>query len=139
MEDEEVIQILMDLDAGDSLERADLKQLFDVFDVVRDGSVTVLELMDTLLKLRGSPQKRDMVASWVALQHLMNLFKDFQSSTLITLDQLVECQSSQVTDLTPAGVPVPPPRITNPPSPDSTGCQRPRKSSLGSEASVAWS
>jgi len=52
--------------------------LFEMFDTNGSGSISVVELVETLVKLRGDPQKSDMVAAWVGLRALHEKFECFQ-------------------------------------------------------------
>eukprot|EP00415_Alexandrium_ostenfeldii_P003709 UN3709 len=61
MQDDEVSILLEDLD----IILTNRVGLFDMFDVGNNGLVTVAEVVGTLLKVRGEPQKSDMIASWV--------------------------------------------------------------------------
>lgn len=92
LDDSTVSEILCELDIGDNLEHADRKQLFDLFDSDGDGSITLLEMIDTLMKLRGSAQKRDMVAAWVGLQNLRDSFQSLELSIKEFIPQALDNQ-----------------------------------------------
>jgi len=66
--------------------------LFDIFDHDGNGMVTVTELVDTLLHLRGEPQKSDAVASFMTLRKLRD---SFQNSMCILLDNQKRIMAEQ--------------------------------------------
>mmetsp|Transcript_108764 Transcript_108764/g.232422 ORF Transcript_108764/g.232422 Transcript_108764/m.232422 type:complete len:635 (+) Transcript_108764:63-1967(+) len=76
LRDDVVIALLEDLDV--SMDTRQESLLFDVFDVDHNGSVSVSEFLDTLMRMRGEPTKCDMVASWVSLRKLSNKVRDIQ-------------------------------------------------------------
>mmetsp|Transcript_7048 Transcript_7048/g.20795 ORF Transcript_7048/g.20795 Transcript_7048/m.20795 type:complete len:233 (+) Transcript_7048:3-701(+) len=64
MEDDQVKDLLNDLDV--QAHTAGL--FFETFDPNEDGAVSTSEFVDGVLKLRGEPQKHDMIASLVAIK-----------------------------------------------------------------------
>jgi len=66
MEDEAVQTIMKDLD----VHMWNPAGMFDTFDGDGNGSISMAELIQAVMKLRGEPQKNDLIASWVALRAL---------------------------------------------------------------------
>jgi hypothetical protein len=66
MEDEEVKQLLQDMD----IDMTNPTGAFDTFDADGAGTVTVQEMCQAIIKLRGEPEKKDLIAGWVAIKSL---------------------------------------------------------------------
>jgi len=66
IENEVVMRILEDLDVKIS----NANSMYDTFDPDGNGFITVSSLVDAIMKLRGEPQKNDLIASWQALRAL---------------------------------------------------------------------
>merc|ERR1719220_159746 len=79
IEDETVKHILEDLDVS----MFNSASMYDTFDPDGTGVITVADLVQAVMKLRGEPQKNDMIASWVALRALHEKFDQFQTSLLL--------------------------------------------------------
>lgn len=76
MEDPMVKVLLQDLD----VEMYNPPGMFDTFDPHGNKIVTLSEMVQVIMKLRGAPQKNDMIASWVAIRALHNKVDDLFSS-----------------------------------------------------------
>merc|ERR1712151_620690 len=74
MKDSTVKLLLHDLD----VDVFDPLGLFDTFDGNGDGYITLSEFVSTIMKLRGEPQKNDMIATWMAVQTLRDKMDQFQ-------------------------------------------------------------
>lgn len=66
MEDGMVKRLLEDLDV-DMFNAADM---FDTFDPNGQGYISVSSLVQAIMKLRGEPQKNDLIASWLSVRAL---------------------------------------------------------------------
>jgi len=66
MGDDVVAGLLADLDVAMFHPAA----MFDTFDPDGNGNVSLFEMVQAILKLRGDPQKSDMIATWVSLKSL---------------------------------------------------------------------
>merc|ERR1712083_519570 len=53
--------------------------LFEIFDVDNSGGVSMAELLGMIAKVRGEPQKSDMIASWLLMRALHDKFDNFES------------------------------------------------------------
>jgi len=78
IEDEAVKTLLEDLD----VDIMNPTGLFDTFDPEGTGRITITEMVQAILRLRGDPQKTDLIASWVALRSLHQKFDRFQLTFL---------------------------------------------------------
>merc|ERR1719282_161626 len=74
MHDPIVNDLFNDLDVN-TFNRA---SLFDMFDLDGNGMISMSELVDTLMKLRGEPQKCDMIASYMMLRSMRQNLEEFQ-------------------------------------------------------------
>jgi len=88
MQDDGVSILLEDLD----IVLTNRIGLFDMFDCDNNGLVTVAEFVGTLMKVRGEPQKSDMIASWVALRSLNERFQNFERMMLENQKRMLEYQ-----------------------------------------------
>lgn len=88
MQDDGVSILLEDLD----IVLTNRVGLFDMFDADNNGLVTVAEIVGTLMKVRGEPQKCDMIASWVALRSLNERFQNFERLTFESQKKMLEYQ-----------------------------------------------
>lgn len=75
LEEDEFVQVMEDSQVKALLEDLDVMMfnpvgLFDTFDPDGDGRVTMQAMVLAILKLRGEPQKNDIIASVVALRSL---------------------------------------------------------------------
>lgn len=66
MEDMVIKMVLQDLD----VEMYNPSGMFDTFDPDGNKSITTSEMIQAIMKLRGGPQKNDLIASWVAIKAL---------------------------------------------------------------------
>merc|ERR1712032_207375 len=55
---------------------------FQFFDISNDGRVSLAELIQTLMKMRGETNKSDLVASWALLEDFRNQFNEFQKTAM---------------------------------------------------------
>jgi len=78
MGDGQIRELLADLD----ISIYDPRSLFDTFDPDGNGVVTCPELVQAVMKLRGEPQKNDIVASWISLKSLHDKFDEMQMMML---------------------------------------------------------
>merc|ERR1712137_85236 len=78
MENSSVKTVLLDLDVN----VFDPVGLFDTFDGNGDGVVNLSEFVFALMKLRGEPQKNDMIATWTAIRTLQEKMDHVQSLLL---------------------------------------------------------
>uniref|UniRef100_A0A7S2Q4F5 Ion transport domain-containing protein n=1 Tax=Zooxanthella nutricula TaxID=1333877 RepID=A0A7S2Q4F5_9DINO len=78
MGDPEVQQLLQDLDI-DSFNPAGW---YDTFDPEGKGSMTLLSLLQSVMRLRGQPQKNDAIAAFLSLRALHAKVDDVQHSML---------------------------------------------------------
>jgi hypothetical protein len=67
-EDSDVRNILLELDV--ELEGAAFETLFETMDTTGNGCVSLSEMIDCFMRLRGGPMKVDMIAPWVAIRSL---------------------------------------------------------------------
>eukprot|EP00811_Abedinium_folium_P000252 NODE_1022_length_2647_cov_11.688889.p1 GENE.NODE_1022_length_2647_cov_11.688889~~NODE_1022_length_2647_cov_11.688889.p1 ORF type:complete len:749 (-),score=188.80 NODE_1022_length_2647_cov_11.688889:244-2490(-) len=105
MREHDFNEVVKDPYVVDLLEQLDVSlnarmQLFDVFDADGDGSVTVGEFMDTLLRIRGEPQKSDVVATWVTMRDLRTKFEDFQRMAILNQQHILGLLASGDDDAT---------------------------------------
>jgi len=65
---------------------------FEFFDIGNDGRVSLAELIQTLMKMRGEPHKSDLVASWALLEDFRSQFFEFQKTSLANQRELYRHQ-----------------------------------------------
>mmetsp|Transcript_53103 Transcript_53103/g.153177 ORF Transcript_53103/g.153177 Transcript_53103/m.153177 type:complete len:945 (+) Transcript_53103:120-2954(+) len=70
MEDLRVRSLLRDLD----VEMYNPQGFFETFDADDSGTVTILEMVQAIMRLRGDVRKNDLIASWVAVRALGRRF-----------------------------------------------------------------
>jgi len=88
--DDQVVQIILsDLDVN----LLDPTGLFDTFDPNGDGVVTMKEMLHAIMRLRGEPQKNDLIASWVAMRALHERMDSLQA--MLSSSQQAEKQAFQ--------------------------------------------
>jgi hypothetical protein len=80
-------KVLQDAVVNSLFEDLDVKidhrlNTFQFFDISNDGRVSLVELIQTLMKMRGEPHKSDLVASWALLEDFRNQFFEFQKTSL---------------------------------------------------------
>jgi len=81
--DPEVQNIMDDLDIPSERDR-----LFQVFDADDNGTVSIRELVQGLLKVRGEAQRSDVLASLLAVRAVYNLVCAIQTDVKATRDML---------------------------------------------------
>jgi len=74
MDDGVVKLLLRDLD----IQVYNPSGMFDTFDPDNSGRITLPDMIQAFMKLRGEPQKNDIIASWVAIRSLHEKFDRFQ-------------------------------------------------------------
>jgi len=92
MEDAVVKVLLADLD----IELHNPANLFETFDFNGDGTINLVEIVKGLMKLRGEPQKNDVIAAWVALRSLHEKVDQLQLLHIDMSSRLVANMSGQV-------------------------------------------
>lgn len=80
-------KVLQDAVVNSLFEDLDVKidhrlNTFQFFDISNDGRVSLVELIQTLMKMRGEPHKSDLVASWALLEDFRSQFFEFQKTSL---------------------------------------------------------
>jgi len=80
-------KVLQDAVVNSLFEDLDVKidhrlNTFQFFDISNDGRVSLVELIQTLMKMRGEPQKSDLVASWALLEDFRSQFYEYQKTSL---------------------------------------------------------
>lgn len=91
MEDHEIQTLLADLD----IRMFNPAGSFEIFDPNHDGRITMPEFVRTLMKLRGDPQKSDIITSSVSLFALHNKVDKFQV-TLLDNQSAVRAMSQRI-------------------------------------------
>merc|ERR1711870_230784 len=91
MEDHRVKAVLHDLD----VDVYDSIALFDTFDSNGDGLVNLSEFMHAIMKLRGEPQKNDMIATWTSIRTLQDKVDHFQA-VLFDNQEMMKANLSQL-------------------------------------------
>jgi hypothetical protein len=94
IQDEEVTNILEDLD----VECSGREYLFDMFDTDGDGKISIPDLLETIVKMRGEVRKSDIVANWLALRALREKFDSFQMVMLANQGAMMEYQAQMRTN-----------------------------------------
>jgi len=84
MEDDIVKELMVELDVS----IFNPSGLFDTLDPEGTGFVTLPSMVQSIMKLRGEPQKNDIIASWVSLRALHSKFD--------TMQNRIECLQTQV-------------------------------------------
>jgi len=74
-----VQEVLRDLDVV----LHDIGNLFETFDPDNTGKVTMQQLANGIMKVRGDPHKTDIIASWVAIRALHQKFDQLQYWLLV--------------------------------------------------------
>jgi len=74
LDDALVQELFEDLDVS----LFDPGSLFDMFDSDGSGLVSMPNFLNTVMQMRGDPQKTDMIASWLALRSLQRKFQQFE-------------------------------------------------------------
>merc|ERR1712050_829617 len=95
---EQVEQVFADEEISGLLEELNVHieydpSLFDLFDSCNAGVVNLSELLSMLLKLRGQPQKIDMVAPFTSLRTLHEELREIRDINSAILRQLGRDQS----------------------------------------------
>jgi hypothetical protein len=80
-------KVLQDAVVNSLFEDLDVKidhrlNTFQFFDISNDGRVSLVELIQTLMKMRGEPHKSDLVASWALLEDFRSQFYEYQKTSL---------------------------------------------------------
>jgi len=75
LDEEEFVEVMGDDVVASLLEELDVAMfhppaMFDIFDPEGNGRVCLNDMVQAILKLRGEPQKGDMIAAWVSLRSL---------------------------------------------------------------------
>merc|ERR1712232_1077967 len=91
MDDHHVKTVLRDLD----VDFYDAVSLFETFDSNGDGLVNLSEFMQAIMKLRGEPQKNDMIATWTSIRTLQDKVDHFQS-VLFDNQEMMKANLSQL-------------------------------------------
>merc|ERR1711963_876698 len=80
MEDPVIKVLLQDLD----VDMYNPSGMFDTFDPDGNKCITTSEMVQALMKLRGAPQKNDLIASWVAIRALRDKMDELTSNLRVT-------------------------------------------------------
>merc|ERR1712187_781039 len=96
IQDPVIAKAMEDLDVGlgTELNGHGVAVLFDIFDTDEDGLVSLAEFLDTLMRMRGEPQKSDVIAAWVALRSLSGKMERFEEASLAGQQNLLRMVSS---------------------------------------------
>jgi hypothetical protein len=78
---------------GVDIDPLGLDRLFDIFDTNCNGYVSVPEMVETLVKMRGELNKADVMANWLTLRSLQERFNKFQLLLLANQKQMMDNQS----------------------------------------------
>merc|ERR1719383_783331 len=73
MQDGYVRDLMQEIDVDISMTSA----MFDTFDPDGSGKVSMEDVVNAMMKLRGEPQKNDIVACWTAVRALQAQFDKF--------------------------------------------------------------
>lgn len=89
IEQDEFVDIMEDAAVRELMDELDIgifnpAGLFDTLDPEGNGMVTLPSMVQSIMKLRGEPQKNDIIASWVSLRALHNKF----DGLLVDIDNL---------------------------------------------------
>merc|ERR1712217_561206 len=95
MEDHRVKAVLHDLD----VDVYDAVGLFETFDSNGDGPVNLSEFMHAIMKLRGEPQKNDMIATWTSIRTLQDKVDHFQSVLFENQEVMREMMKANLSQL----------------------------------------
>jgi len=63
--------------------------LFDVFDADGSGTLTMRELVQGLLRVRGDAQRSDVLAASLAVRAVYDMARDIQADVKATRDMLI--------------------------------------------------
>eukprot|EP00929_Paragymnodinium_shiwhaense_P114169 TRINITY_DN824_c0_g4_i1.p1 TRINITY_DN824_c0_g4~~TRINITY_DN824_c0_g4_i1.p1 ORF type:complete len:101 (-),score=17.51 TRINITY_DN824_c0_g4_i1:418-720(-) len=77
--DPDVQRALTDLE----IDPEDHEQLAEILDPDQGGSITIIELIDGLKRLRGDPKRSDIVQLDLMLRSIMGVVQDIQAAVVV--------------------------------------------------------
>merc|ERR1712113_733788 len=79
LNDPEMVELLDELDIG----TGNKSQLFDVLDCDLSGELEVNEIISGMMRLRGPPEKSDIVAALLCVRHMVPMLQAVHSRSVV--------------------------------------------------------